>query len=183
MQQFKAFTFEANGVADAIQTQCGVCEAVHFSTNPQIKFYDAIWDTGATRSAISPKIVQELDLKIVSKGTAHTAAGTIIVDMYAINVVLPCNIGITSVLVSCNDLGDTDMLIGMDIITKGDFAITNVDGKTVCSFRVPSIKKIDYVEESTLLEKYAKIHAQWIKSGNYKCPCGSGKRWEQCHGK
>lgn len=34
----------------------------------------------------------------------------------------------------------------MDIISKGDFAITNVDGKTVFSFRIPSVETIDFVK-------------------------------------
>jgi len=40
---------------------------------------------------------------------------------------------------------DCDALIGMDIITLGDFSITNHKGKTCMSFRVPSIHEIDYV--------------------------------------
>ena len=39
---------------------------------------------------------------------------------------------------------DTDMLIGMDIITLCDFAITNKDGKTTFSFDIPSSRVTDY---------------------------------------
>jgi len=35
----------------------------------------------------------------------------------------------------------------MDVITKGDFVITNFNGNTVFSFRVPSCECIDYVEQ------------------------------------
>ena len=45
-----------------------------------------------------------------------------------------------------NILG-TDVLIGMDIINTGDFAVTNVDGKTCMSFQMPSIRRIDFVKE------------------------------------
>ncbi len=38
----------------------------------------------------------------------------------------------------------SDVLIGMDVITQGDFAITNKDGKTTFSFRSPSLAKIDF---------------------------------------
>jgi hypothetical protein len=41
------------------------------------------------------------------------------------------------------------MLIGMNIITMGDFAITNHRGQTVMSFRVPSLQKIDFVAGET----------------------------------
>jgi len=39
-----------------------------------------------------------------------------------------------------------DIIIGMDILTQGDLAITNHDHRTVVSFRVPpDSKHIDYV--------------------------------------
>ena len=40
-----------------------------------------------------------------------------------------------------------DILIGMDIIGVGDFAVTNRDGKTKFSFRLPSRADIDFVVE------------------------------------
>ena len=39
------------------------------------------------------------------------------------------------------------MLIGMDIISKGDFAITHPGGHTKFSFRVPSQADIDFAVE------------------------------------
>ena len=40
-----------------------------------------------------------------------------------------------------------DVLIGMDIITQGDFAVTNLGGKTKFSFRIPSQASINFVTE------------------------------------
>jgi hypothetical protein len=39
-----------------------------------------------------------------------------------------------------------EMLIGMDVIGLGDFAVTNHRGVTVCTFRVPSIERMDFVK-------------------------------------
>ncbi len=39
---------------------------------------------------------------------------------------------------------ESDLIIGMDIITKGDFSITNLNGQTLCSFRLPSLHALDY---------------------------------------
>jgi hypothetical protein len=39
------------------------------------------------------------------------------------------------------------MLIGMDVINYGDFAISNYNGKTTFSFRMPSLMKIDFCKE------------------------------------
>jgi hypothetical protein len=41
-------------------------------------------------------------------------------------------------------MGKTDVLIGMDIISRGDFALTHKEGKTVFSFRYPSLATIDF---------------------------------------
>ena len=38
-------------------------------------------------------------------------------------------------------------LIGMDIINRGDFAVSNRDGATTFSFRIPSIESFDFVKE------------------------------------
>ena len=40
-----------------------------------------------------------------------------------------------------------DVLIGMDIISKGDFAVTHPEGKTQFMFRVPTQADIDFVKE------------------------------------
>lgn len=53
---------------------------------------------------------------------------------------------LTVVGIDFND--DVDVLIGMDIITLGDFALSNFEGKTVFTFRIPSVAEIDYVEEN-----------------------------------
>jgi hypothetical protein len=34
--------------------------------------------------------------------------------------------------------GAFDMIIGMNIISRGDFALSNSEGKTIMSFRIPS---------------------------------------------
>jgi len=47
------------------------------------------------------------------------------------------------------------LLIGMDIINLGDFAITNAIGKTTFSFRIPSVQEIDFVpdaQENNMME-------------------------------
>ena len=42
------------------------------------------------------------------------------------------------------DLEDNDIIIGMDTITRGDLAITNKNGETWCSFRIPSQEHIEF---------------------------------------
>jgi hypothetical protein len=78
----------------------------------------------------------------------QTAAGAHDVETYLINIGLPNGIGFQALKVSKANLGaGLDVLIGMDIISSGDFSITNHNNSTVFSFRVPSSHTIDFVKE------------------------------------
>lgn len=185
MQQFNAFTSDYPGEASSLQTQCGVCAGVAIEEISKgksllpIKTVTAIWDTGAEISAISTRVATELGLTPVNVARNITAAGEISVYIYAVNIFLPNNVNFAMVPVTGNDLGDVDMLIGMDIISKGDFSVTNVDGKTTFSFRIPSMERIDYVKEAT---PKPKVKAK-EPGRNDPCPCGSGLKYKKCCGK
>jgi uncharacterized protein YchJ len=73
----------------------------------------------------------------------------------------------------------------MDLITMGDFAITNHGGNTVVSFRMPSQESIDFnFNDETTLEQTISPKLDFSKtSQNAVCPCGSGKKFKRCHGK
>ena len=60
---------------------------------------------------------------------SHAAGTSEGVPVYKINVYLPNGVGVQMVNVTLGELPPKmDMLIGMDIITTGDFAITNKGG-------------------------------------------------------
>lgn len=46
------------------------------------------------------------------------------------------------------DLGDADILIGMDIITRGEFAVTTFKGFSQFSFRYPAQGHIDFIDDT-----------------------------------
>ncbi len=52
-----------------------------------------------------------------------------------------------AVPVSEGGIAGADILIGMDIIAMGDFAITNGNGRSSWTFRMPSVEEIDFVKE------------------------------------
>ena len=118
------------------------------------KLWIGFWDTGASRSSISQRIVDDLNIIPVGNTNIGTANGMVTVNTYFVDFGLPNGVTVKNVLVSCANLGsDIDILIGMDIIKHGDFAITNTNSKTTFSFRTPSIQEIDYVKESRNNEK------------------------------
>lgn len=57
-------------------------------------------------------------------------------------------------------LKDCDMLIGMDIISQGDFALTNRDGRTVFSFQIPSTHLYDFVKQDAATKLKSKTKAK-----------------------
>jgi predicted aspartyl protease len=114
---------------------------------PQMKNFQAVWDTGATNCVISPNVVAQLNLKPTGLTQTHTASGPCQANTYLVNIYLPNRVYFPAIRVTEGQLGGTDVLIGMDIINKGDFSVTNVNGQTCMSFRFPSTKRIDYVQE------------------------------------
>lgn len=145
--------------------------------------YNALWDTGATGSVITPKVVTECGLNPIGMANIHHAKGMATSNVYLVSVFLPNQVCFTSLRVTEGDLaGDIDVLIGMDIIGRGDFAVTNKDGRTVFTFRMPSIERIDFVQ----LQNNSANNPSKPFSGvgrNDPCPCGSGKKFKKCPGR
>ena len=96
---------------------------------------------------ISKRVVDECGLKPIGRTIVNTAAGPSDTSVYLVAVYLPNMVAIESIRVTEGILGDMDLLIGMDVIGLGDFAVTNFGGKTVFSFSVPSAQEIDFVKE------------------------------------
>lgn len=154
MKEFRAFTLKATCIMDRLQTDIFILSDYRKSDEPyKPKMWRGLWDTGASKSSITQRIVDNLSLIPISQAKVNTANGFVIANTYLVDILLLNGVNIKNVLVSCCDLGDdVDVLIGMDIISLGDFSITNVDNKTTFSFRTPSIKEIDYVEEQKEIE-------------------------------
>lgn len=138
--------------------------------------FTAIWDTGATSSVITQKVIDQCGLKATGMAVVHTAQGTTTTETFLVCILLPNKVVFPSMTVSKGDFHDVDVLIGMDIISSGDFAVTNKDGKTVFSFRVPSMECIDFVNTPQY-----RTPVRSAKVGrNARCPCGSGKKYKNC---
>lgn len=97
----------------------------------------ALWDSGADGSVISPRIAKALGLTSLGQATVESANGDYIAATYVIDLMLPNGIVIKGLQVMESDLKSCDALIGMDVITLGDMAITN-NPTTQFTFRIPS---------------------------------------------
>lgn len=73
--------------------------------------------------------------------------------VYRIDVKLPNGVTVTNVVVMESEIDNQgiDLLIGMDIISLGDFSVTSeIAGgsrRTCFSFRIPPVETIDYVKQ------------------------------------
>ncbi|MFY9463288.1 MAG: aspartyl protease family protein [Candidatus Sungiibacteriota bacterium] len=156
-----AFTTRYNGRARVLHTKVGVCLPVtsEEARAQRVEFneYIAIWDTGATHSAITKKVADELGLKPTGVVEVRYGDGKSPTNTYLINIALPNNVMFGQLRVTeaqlipddnTSDDQQPQLLIGMDIIGMGDLAVTNANGKTILSFRVPSVAEVDFVPKA-----------------------------------
>lgn len=165
--RFLAFTsYAQGGIVREIITEVGLMIPDSSRKNlqsddPNILKTKGLWDTGATNCVVSKKIAAQLGLKPISETIVHYGSGKQRSNVYMVDLILPNSLRIPFVtMTECADSDSFGMIIGMDVICRGDFAITNVGGVTTVSFRVPSMQTIDYVKEyNELRESSIKVAA------------------------
>lgn len=141
-QQFSFTTKWPVGLVNVLVNQV---EIIVPNTTTAIKV-NAIWDTGASATAITQNVVDKLGLQPTGVTNVSTANGTALQNTYIVDVGLPnkVKVGDLTVTAAAAFSGGCDVLIGMDVIGLGDFSVTNHNGSTCMSFRIPSCHEIDY---------------------------------------
>lgn len=173
-----SFTSEYPGLSNVLVNDVHVFQS--FDPNDGKEYtghpFKALWDTGATNTMITQRVVETCGLYPITMATMHHADGSSLVEVYMVNVRLPNSVGFPNVRVMKGQLlGAYDLLIGMDIIGAGDFAVTNAGGKTLFTYRFPSIGGVDFVRNPP--------KGIDPPSRNGPCPCGSGKKYKRCCGR
>jgi len=175
-----AITNTNNAIARSIITPV---EIKNVFTDDMVKTH-GIWDTGATDSVITKSTAESLRLMPIKQSVVRGVHGEKEVNVYYVNITLNNkNISINAQVTECDELSadcSVGMLIGMNIITMGDFAITNHQNQTTMTFRVPSLQKIDFVSG---MKTGHQIIKDKIPGRNDVCSCGSGKKYKHCHGR
>ena len=100
---------------------------------------DGVWDTGADITAVEHGLAEALGLRKldIPPRKVHTGNGDVTAYFYEAQVQLtpdtqPIHMIVTEVFNS-----DVAVLIGMDIINKGQFLLTQVNGEAVLDFYAP----------------------------------------------
>lgn len=114
---------------------------------PRRETFTALWDTGATNSVISQVVVDACGLLPIGFTEVFHVDGSYTSEVYLVNITLPSDITLSNLSVAKADIPMADILVGMDIISQGDFAITNRNGGTKFTFRTPSIEDIDFAAD------------------------------------
>ena len=149
VEEPRGFTHHYQKMINEITTDCQVVNPLYdldyveglkpIPTNPypDVK-YVALWDTGATCSCINTKLVRELDLspvgvRIIEGVTGHQECLT-----YKLFLISPQSVSHLLEDVPALDMKD-DVIIGMDVITKGDFTLFKGNLFSYCypSYRNP----------------------------------------------
>lgn len=176
-KKIHALTVKYTGFSNVLQSKATMGVAFDPKTTPPTKTleFNAIWDTGATASVITQNVANKCGLKPTGMVQVHTASGSNTSNTYLVSLALPNGVGFPAVKVTEATLPrGTDLLIGMDIIGAGDFAVSNFKGKTVFTYRFPSVAMTDFVQEGNQMSKPGR---------NDPCSCGSGKKFKKCCGK
>lgn len=98
----------------------------------------AMWDTGATITAISHAMAEEAEAVAFDSGTSVSATDRKGSDIYLATVELPSGIIFRNVEVWDIDLTyhGADVVIGMDIISQGRLVVETVNGIPMFSFEI-----------------------------------------------
>ena len=131
-----AFSTSYSGIVRALVSEIGIVTGVSAAATEVVKC-KALWDTGAVYSVISRQFAMKLGLTSFDSGRAYTAQGSYDTSVYLLDILLPNKMIVKDLRVSDGEFQDFDFLLGMDVISLGDFTITN-KGATRFAFRIPS---------------------------------------------
>ena len=134
-----AIQTEFPGIVRAVISEIGIVTGMAGSVTEAVRCR-ALWDTGAIYSVISKSFAEKLGLFPTDTQRAYTAQGFYETSIYRVDIMLPNNIVVKGLQIGDGEFQDFDFLIGMDVISLGDFHLTN-DGNTVFRFNIPPEKR------------------------------------------
>jgi len=142
MSEYRAFFVTYEGITGEIITPVGILPLN--TTDPALHRVlvevEALWDTGATATCIKPALWERLKLCPFEPGRTKFAGigGNVTADVALVDLLLTAELEIELCPVYVMDFpGDAEILIGMDIISMGDFVVCNADNITSFSFAMP----------------------------------------------
>lgn len=139
------YTIIYKGIVDVIETPCIVAPPFKMKYIKHLYgLMTAIWDTGSKRSMIDWSIAEAMEAIVKTKGKVFNVSGASDGNYCNVDILIPGGEEVANMEVLVGSIGQWKILIGMDIISRGDFAVSNYGGNTTMSFRMPSEGRIDF---------------------------------------
>ena len=130
----KEFTSTYEGITRELTTDIEIESALNPIERVKIK---AIWDTGSLYTIITPETIKRLKLTCISLTTISSITDkNKLSKMYMAHLYLPNNIKCETFVYEANPI-NCDILIGMDVISRGLFIIDNLENNTKFTFKLP----------------------------------------------
>ena len=98
-----SFTTYYDGLANALKNEVRVSkafDATRTKAHPEPKAFIAIWDTGATGSVITKRVIDECGLKPISMTKVQTAGGETTTPVFLVNIFLPNKVAFQQIKVT-----------------------------------------------------------------------------------
>jgi len=135
---YNAFVKKYPALASDLNTDIEIFPVSSVSHHGTIVY--AIWDTGASQTVITHRLMSRLNLIPIETKLVHGVNSKQLVDVVAITIKLPNGFLIPDIRVFVCDIpSPIDLLIGMDVIQLGDLHISNTGGHTLFSFVIPPL--------------------------------------------
>jgi hypothetical protein len=152
----RAFSFLTNGLAIRLVSPVEIIPLLSTDqqTNANPVKLNALWDTGAEVTCISPAVRDKLKLSpadAIGNSTISGVGGDVPADITFVTIRILHDMELEYCPVYIVDFKDNDfdLIIGMDIITRGDFVVCNADNNTSFSFAMPPFPdRIDLTDKS-----------------------------------
>lgn len=114
------------------KTERQLVNEAYVKGNGKTRRVRALWDTGASNTCLSNELAQDLGLVELGSIDVLTPSGPSSHARYRVDVMLMGVIPFAGLVVTGIEIGrqGLGLLIGMEIISKGDFATSCKDGKT-----------------------------------------------------
>ncbi|MBL4652506.1 MAG: hypothetical protein JKY53_06525 [Flavobacteriales bacterium] len=146
-----SFTVKSTNRLSYITTSVGISypfEVNRINQPPKPYTTAALWDTGSSHCFITKSLATSLELHPIDKALVEHAMGRTFENVYFAVLQITEKYYIEIELTECQSINNNfEIIVGMDVINQGDFAITNQAGKTTFSFRLPSETTIDFQED------------------------------------
>lgn len=156
---YSAFTSSYSGLSNRLVNKVTV-ESANYTIET-----DAQWDTGATGTCIAEEVAVALHLIPIGRVKVATPTGEDIRNTYCVDIILPNHVTFPNVIVIDSEIGKQGigLLVGMDIIMQGDFAVSNFNGKTIFTFRHPSQGNLNFVKDQQIRSLIGPPHGKGRK--------------------